>query len=134
MLVEGIHSIRAPRDRVWASLNDPLILARCVPGVKVLEPDGEDKYRAQIELAVGGMDFGHLDATAAGKLDADGARLTDDMEAGGDEAVGGDDKTRADAVLLSVASVVSNDDDGIADGGGELLDGVGVGACDRFAG
>ena len=27
MLVEGIHSIRAPRDRVWASLNDPLILA-----------------------------------------------------------------------------------------------------------
>jgi uncharacterized protein len=53
LLVEGIHSIRAPRDRVWASLNDPRILARCVPGVKVLEPDGEDKYRAQIELAVG---------------------------------------------------------------------------------
>jgi uncharacterized protein len=53
LLVEGSHLIRAPRDRVWASLNDPIVLARCVPGVKVLEPDGEDKYRAQIELAVG---------------------------------------------------------------------------------
>lgn len=53
MKVEGSHTFAAPRERVWALLNDPGVLARVTPGVKTLEPQGEDTYKATIELAVG---------------------------------------------------------------------------------
>ena len=53
MKVEGSHTFAAPRERVWNALNDPAVLARVTPGVKTLEPQGEDTYKATIELAVG---------------------------------------------------------------------------------
>ncbi len=53
MQLEGSNVIQAPRERVWAALNDPDVLARCVPGVKSLELVGPGSYRAALELAVG---------------------------------------------------------------------------------
>ena len=53
MKVEGEHTVAAPRERVWTLLNDPGVLQRATPGVKELQPIGEDTYRAVIELAVG---------------------------------------------------------------------------------
>ncbi len=53
MKVEGEHVVAAPRERVWALLNDPGVLQRATPGVKELHPLGDDTYRAVIELAVG---------------------------------------------------------------------------------
>ncbi len=53
MKVEGEHTVAAPRERVWVLLNDPGVLQRATPGVKELQPIGEDTYRAVIELAVG---------------------------------------------------------------------------------
>ncbi|WP_045234273.1 SRPBCC family protein [Deinococcus pimensis] len=53
MRLEGTHAIRAPREQVWAALNDPEVLARCVPGARDVERDGPDSYRARLELAVG---------------------------------------------------------------------------------
>lgn len=53
MKVEGSHTFAAPRERVWNALNDPAVLARVTPGVKKLEPQGQDTYKATIELAVG---------------------------------------------------------------------------------
>ncbi len=53
MKVEGEHTVAAPRDRVWALLNDPGVLQRATPGVKELQPIGADAYRTVIELAVG---------------------------------------------------------------------------------
>ena len=41
------------RDRAWELLNDPQVLARVTPGVKKLEPDGPDQFKAKLELAVG---------------------------------------------------------------------------------
>jgi len=38
---------------VWALLNDPGVLARVTPGVKTLDPQGGDTYKATIELGVG---------------------------------------------------------------------------------
>lgn len=43
----------APRERVWALLNDPGVLQRATPGCKELHPLGDDTYRAVLELAVG---------------------------------------------------------------------------------
>ena len=53
MQLEGENVLDAPIEQVWAALNDPDVLARCVPGVKALVPSGPDAYDAQIQLAVG---------------------------------------------------------------------------------
>ena len=53
MKVEGTYDLPAPRERVWALLNDPAVLARTTPGVKDLTPNGTDTYRATIEIGVG---------------------------------------------------------------------------------
>ncbi len=36
MKIEGEHSLPAPRERVWAALNDPDVLTRITPGLKGL--------------------------------------------------------------------------------------------------
>ena len=53
MQVDGSNVIQAPRDRVWALLQDPAVLARCVPGVQEMLPDGPDSYTAILNVAVG---------------------------------------------------------------------------------
>jgi len=51
--LSGSHVIEGTPEQVWAALNDPAVLARCAPGVKTLEPEGTDQYKAAIEVAVG---------------------------------------------------------------------------------
>ncbi len=42
MKLTGSVAIAAPRERLWAALNDPAVLARCIDGVETLErSDGE---------------------------------------------------------------------------------------------
>lgn len=53
MKIEGQYLLPAPREQVWAALNDPAVLTRTTPGLKALTPTGEDAYDATIELAVG---------------------------------------------------------------------------------
>jgi carbon monoxide dehydrogenase subunit G len=53
MKVDGSHLIAAPRERVWQLLNDPEVLARCIPGIDRLTPDGEDSYRATLKIGIG---------------------------------------------------------------------------------
>ncbi len=53
MKVEGSYTLPAPREKVWALLNDPDVLARTTPGVRALTPQGTDTYKAMIELGVG---------------------------------------------------------------------------------
>ena len=53
MKVEGTYTFAAAREKVWAVLNDPGVLARVTPGVKTLDPQGGDTYKATIELGVG---------------------------------------------------------------------------------
>ena len=53
MQVQGSHTITAPRERVWALLQDPEVLTRCVPGVTEMVPSGDDSYNAVLNVAVG---------------------------------------------------------------------------------
>lgn len=82
MKVEGTYTLPAPRQRVWEMLNDPAVLARTTPGVKTLEPLGDDRYKATIELGVGpvkGTYDGHVSIT--GKQAPE--RMTMTIEGGG---------------------------------------------------
>lgn len=53
MKLEGTYTLAATRDRVWNALNDPDVLARCVPGCRELEPLGGDVFKATLEVGVG---------------------------------------------------------------------------------
>jgi len=52
MKVAGSASLHAPRDKVWAALNDPAVLVRTIPGCQQLEEVGPDAYRMTITAGV----------------------------------------------------------------------------------
>src|SRR5918994_6829731 len=52
MKVTGSAVLHAPRDRVWAALNDPAVLVRTIPGCRQLEQVGPDAYRATVTAGV----------------------------------------------------------------------------------
>jgi uncharacterized protein len=52
MEVIATYTFNAPPDAVWALLTDPQIIAGCLPGCEKLEPLGDDRYRADLSVAV----------------------------------------------------------------------------------
>jgi len=52
MDISGSYRFDAPRDLVWNLLMDPAVIASCIPGCHELEPDGEDRYRAKLTVAL----------------------------------------------------------------------------------
>ncbi len=52
MKVSGTAVLHAPRDKVWAALNDPAVLVRTIPGCQQLEQVGPDAYRATVMAGV----------------------------------------------------------------------------------
>lgn len=53
MDMTGERRIPAPRERVWAALNDPSVLKACIPGCDSLEPTGPNAYRAGAAVKIG---------------------------------------------------------------------------------
>lgn len=53
MEITGEYQIAAPREAVWAALNDPDILAQCIPGCESLEQTGDNTFAARVTAAVG---------------------------------------------------------------------------------
>ena len=53
MQMTGEQRIAAPRQKVWEALNDPAVLAQCIPGCQSLERDGEDRFVAVAEVKIG---------------------------------------------------------------------------------
>jgi hypothetical protein len=52
MKVNGSAVLHAPRERVWAALQDPTVLVRTIPGCQQLEQVGPDSYRATVTAGV----------------------------------------------------------------------------------
>lgn len=53
MDISGQYRIAAPRDVVWAALNDPEVLKRCIPGCQELEQKSPTELAAKVRLKVG---------------------------------------------------------------------------------
>ncbi len=53
MDIAGEYRISAPRDVVWAALNDPEVLKRCIPGCKELEQKSPTELAAKVGLKIG---------------------------------------------------------------------------------
>ncbi len=52
MQLEATYAFEAPSERVWALLMDTEAVAGCLPGCKGLHPIGEDRYEAELAVAV----------------------------------------------------------------------------------
>ncbi len=47
---QGSNVVAAPRDRVWAMLQDPKVLERLIPGLSDIIEDGSGQYRATLNV------------------------------------------------------------------------------------
>lgn len=63
MDMTGEYRIPAPRQKVWEALNDPEILAKCIPGCQELNKDSETELSATVKTKVG-----PVSATFKGKV------------------------------------------------------------------
>src|SRR6516225_9765486 len=53
MDIKGEYRIAAPRDKVFAALNDPEVLKTCIPGCESLEKASDTEMTAKVRLRIG---------------------------------------------------------------------------------
>lgn len=53
MDMTGEYRIAAPRERVWAALNDPQVLKACIPGCETLEKTSDTEMNAEVTAKIG---------------------------------------------------------------------------------
>ncbi|MDQ3250132.1 MAG: carbon monoxide dehydrogenase subunit G [Chloroflexota bacterium] len=53
MKIVGEYTFDAPREQVWAALNDPAVLARIMPGCEKLTQKSENEYEGALNIKVG---------------------------------------------------------------------------------
>jgi carbon monoxide dehydrogenase subunit G len=51
--VQGTKTLEAPRERVWAVLNDPARMAQLMPGVESFDVMDERRWRANVKIPLG---------------------------------------------------------------------------------
>ena len=52
MDISGTYTFTAPPEQVWALLMDPVVISSCIPGCDRFEPEGENRYRARLTVAL----------------------------------------------------------------------------------
>ena len=58
MEIKGEYKIAAPRDKVFAALNDQAILQACIPGCETLEKLSDTEMTAKVRLRIGPVSAG----------------------------------------------------------------------------
>ncbi|KAB2912637.1 MAG: carbon monoxide dehydrogenase subunit G [Hyphomicrobiaceae bacterium] len=53
MDLTGEYTLAASKESVWAGLNDPDVLKRCIPGCKELEQQSPTRFTATVALKIG---------------------------------------------------------------------------------
>jgi uncharacterized protein len=53
MQMKDSQTVPASRDKVWAALNDPVVLKQCIPGCEVLDMTSPTEMTATVVIKVG---------------------------------------------------------------------------------
>ena len=53
MDIKGAYKIAADREKVWAALNDPAVLKKCLPGCEKLDKESDTAFSATIKAKIG---------------------------------------------------------------------------------
>lgn len=123
----GRQRIEAPRETVWAALNDAEILKRCIPGCQSLEKIGEDRMKATAAVKIGpiGAKFtgevtlSELDAPNGYRIDGEGAGGAAGFAKGGAKVQLSEDGAAATILDYEVSAQVGGK---LAQLGGALID------------
>ncbi len=70
MQISGESLILAPRDAVWAAINDPDMLARCIDGVESLNRVADDRFEGRMNAKVGPVRATFAGSVTLSEIDA----------------------------------------------------------------
>lgn len=63
MEMKGEQHVPLSREKAWEALNDPDVLAACIPGCESMEQIGDNEYKSKVNTSVG-----PVNATFKGKV------------------------------------------------------------------
>jgi hypothetical protein len=138
MEIKGEYRIAAPREKVFAALNDPAILQACIPGCESLDKTSDTEMTAKVRLRIGPVSAAFTGKVTLSDLDPpNGYRISGEGQGGAAGfAKGGAVVTlREDAgdTLLNY-NVDAQVGGKIAQVGARLIDGTAKKLADEFFG
>jgi uncharacterized protein len=138
MEIKGEYRIAAPREKVFAALNDPAILQACIPGCESLEKTSDTEMTAKVRLRIGPVSASFTGKVTLSDLDPpNGYRISGEGQGGAAGfAKGGAVVTlREDAGETVLTYNVDAQVGGkIAQVGARLIDGTAKKLADEFFG
>ncbi len=129
MKVNGVATMHAPADRVWAALTDPKVLAATIPGCERLETAGPDSYSFTVAASVASIHGVYAGEVSLAQRQQPGSLVLTVSGAGGPGTVSASVQVRlADAA--NGTTELSYDTDAVIVG---LIAGVGQGLLSSVA-
>ena len=101
MEISGEYQIAANREQVWAALNDPEVLARCIPGCESLEKVSDTELKARVAAAIGPV-----------RAKFDSVLTLEDLNPPESYTLGGESKAGAAGFGRGAANVTLTEQDG----------------------
>lgn len=140
MELTGEAMIRSPRPRVWAALNDPAVLARCIEGTESLVAVGDNRFEGRVAAKIGPVraafagvvELSNLDPPASYTLSGEGKGGAAGFARGSADialAETTDDGAPATRITYVARASVGGK---LAQLGGRLIEGAARGQADRF--
>lgn len=136
MELSGTVSMRSPRTAVWAALNDPALLARCIDGAESLQEIAPDRFEGRVVAKVGPVRASFTGVvTIADAVAPERYRLIGEGKGGaagfakGEADVSLADEDGGTLVTYTARAAVGGK---LAQLGGRLIEGTARGYADRF--
>ena len=136
MEMTGRYQIPASRDKVWAALNDPVVLKACIPGCEALEKLSDTEMTATVKAKVGPVSATFKGTVTLSNVDPPNGYTISGEGKGGPAgfAKGGADVTLADddGVTLLTYTVKAQVGGKLAQVGARLIDATAKQMADQF--
>ena len=136
MTMNGQVELSAPREVVWAKLNDPQVLKACIPGCEELEKTDEHNFRAVAKMKIGPVSARFRGKVTLGDLDPpNGYKISGEGEGGiagfakGGATVGLTEKDGGTVLAYNVEAQIGGK---IAQLGQRLINGTAKKLADEF--
>lgn len=138
MEIKGEYKIAAPREKVFAALNDPAVLKDCIPGCESLDKISDTEMKAKVRLRIGPVSASFAGKVTLSDIDPpNGYKITGEGQGGaagfakGGAVVALADDAGATTLTYNVDAQVGGK---IAQVGARLIDGTAKKLADEFFG
>jgi uncharacterized protein len=138
MDLTGEYRIPAPRETVWAALNNPDVLKACIPGCEELSKTSDTEFVARVVAKIGPVKAGFGGKVTLSDLDPpNGYTITGEGQGGAAGFAKGGAKVRLEAVDGGAATVLHYSADAqiggkLAQIGSRLVEGTAKKLADEF--